>query len=214
MNLSQTIIDEARARASVRVPDGGDIRLIPELLKKVTGEIEEYLDRLIISRGTITELHSFTGKNKEPHELRLCQYPVLSSPTPTIHESTLRVFDSTTLLVASTDYYINTEDGIITRVSGDQPIAWTSGWENVQIVYAGGYSKQAQVPEGLQGIVAEYFAMHYFWETRQLSNYTQQSDGFGSRTMLPPRLSEGMKERLNEYHSGGRSSTFERSTTA
>ena len=92
-------IDQAFAIVTVEdvrneVRDIGDLELAQHLLLAGTEEIEAILNRKLVSRGTITEFHTF---RKWSSKLYLNQFPVID--VASVHEDESRVYGAESLLV-------------------------------------------------------------------------------------------------------------------
>lgn len=212
------LIDEEEARRECRLPeDGADGELINDLLVEWSADLEAELDRLIVSRGTITEYHSFSHASAE---LYVHQWPIISGSVSSIHEDTDRSYGATSLLTENTDYIIDYGDGTkrarIIRVDGSSPRPWDRGFEAVKIVYQGGFTT-ASTPLQLKRIVREGLAASYRDITGQSQLAQSLSDGAGSFARFgPPFLTKEQRRRVSGYKRmefpGG--ATYSRSTTA
>ena len=196
-DLSNALILESEARREVRNPDGGDFVLIDDLIVEASVEMESELDRQIVTRGTITEYHSFWRPSATLH---LHEWPAIS--VVTVHEDPDRSYGATTLLTVNTDYKVISNDwgAKLIRLSGGSPTTWTTGFEAIQIVYTGGYATTAVVPRDLKRVTRELFAMQYRDVTRQTQNLSNVSDGLGTFQRFGPAfITSEMRKRIARY---------------
>jgi len=181
--------------ASQEVRDIGDNDdLARRLIVEGSEEMETILDRQIVTRGDITEFHSF---RKRCSELYLRWWPLLSIVS--VHEDSSRAY-ANAALVEGTDFVVDREAGKLTRISGDSETSWLHGFEAVRVVWTGGYASQAAVPGDLKRIARELFAEKYREITGQRQGLSNVSDGLGSRSSYGPSdLTSRMKDRLRRH---------------
>lgn len=214
MNQYQTLITLEEADREVNgQAQAADTTLALQLLIGGSEEIETILGRKIVSRGTITEYHSFW---RGQSTLWLDQWPVLGTPAIEIHEDDLHVYGADTLLVNGTDYVVDEESGSVKRLDSGYSQVWLWGRESIRVVYAGGYT-QATVPADLKRVAAELFAMQWNEKYNRRVNISSVSDSLGSRAFFGPAdVTSRMMDRLERHKRfsipDGR--TFVRSTVA
>ena len=195
-NTSKAIITESEARREIKLPDGGDLALIFDLLVDSSEEIEDELDRKIVTRGTITEFHTF---RRASSVLRLHEWPAIS--VTSVHEDSNRVYGSTTLLVEDTDYIVESSSDAaeLIRISGAAETTWGAGFRAIKVIYAGGYT-QALAPRKLKRITLELLAMQYRDIAGQTQGLSNVSDGLGSfQRFGPPFVTSEMRRRLSSF---------------
>lgn len=170
---------------------------------RATADIETYLDRLLVTRGDITEYHlsgeAYAQRVILGPDLYMRQWPIIS--VTTIHESGSRVADATTLLDAAS-YVVNKAAGRITRVGGSTsgPEAWTTAYRGVKVVYAAGYANTAAVPGDIKDAALRLCALTWAEIDRKLHGVNSMSDALGNVTRYTAaRLTGEMKEMLNPY---------------
>jgi hypothetical protein len=115
--------------------------VLETVINRVSDEIEDYLERQIVTRGTLTEFHTFTAAGVAFYsaDLRTLEYPIAS--VTTVHEDSgvPRTYGAGALLVADTDYQVVKPSGVIRRISGlGQPMNWATGLRAVKLTYAAG----------------------------------------------------------------------------
>lgn len=173
------------------------------VITRATGAIEAYLDRLLVTRGNITEYHLSGNAYAQGvclgADLYTRQWPIIS--VTTIHESDDRVADATTLLDSAL-YVVNKTAGRITRVGGSTsgPERWTSAYRGVKVVYAAGYANTAGVPSEIKDACLRLCALTWAEVDRKLHGVNSQSDALGNVTRYTAaRLTAEMKEMLDPY---------------
>ena len=204
MEEAQAFISTAEASQEVR-DIGDNDELARRLIVEGSEEMEAILDRQVVTRGTITEHHFF---RKSSSELYLRWFPVISISS--VHEDSTRGYTNAPL-TEGTDYTVDVEKGKLTRIIGDSPSAWLSGFEAVRVVWVGGYADQASVPGDLKRLARELFAEKYREITGQRQGLSNVSDGLGSRASYgPAELTSHMMKRLRRhknYDAGGETRT-------
>lgn len=210
MNDSQTIVSLEEASRRVRDATEADAPLVSQVLRGGTSEIETILRRQIVSRGTITEYHTI---RRGTCELWLNQFPVMAITS--IHEDPDRDYGASALLTALTNYTVDVETGMITRVDQDTPIAWDAGFEAVKVVYTAGYS-QASVPEDLKALALELFALQWADAHGERYGVGSVSTPLGNVNYSgPAELTPHMLARLDRHRKFlFQDSTYSRSTVA
>lgn len=173
---------------------GDDVGLADRLIIGGSEEMEAILDRQIVTRGTITEYHSF---RRASSDLYVRHFPIIS--VTSIHEDETRAYTNTAL-VLGTDYVIDYDTGKITRISGNAESSWLCGFEAVRIVWTGGYANQAAVPGDLKRIARELFAMQYREIAGKRQGMSSASDDLGTRGFFGPvELTSHMVSRLERH---------------
>lgn len=195
--IATALITDTEARVQLDKSGGqGDSDRIQRLIVTCSEELKSILKRRIVTEGTITEYH---WVRRSESEIMVREFPIIAAPT--IHESAASppVYDATTLLTEGTDYVVDYDTGIITRMSSGSPTAWCTNHEGVRIVYTGGYS-QADVPQDLKQLCAEFVHMKYVAVERNLTNQSSVSDGLGTRNYTAPAdLTSWMRERARRH---------------
>ena len=177
-------------------PGGSGGGLTLELLNDAARSmIENYLDRHIVSRGSITEYHSVYGAT---HEIFTRQWPILT--VSTIHEDTARDFAAASLLTETTDYVLSKPSGRILRVSSNVPTTWDIGWRAIKVVYTGGYASTALVDETLKYAALRLIALMWNEAKRQEIGYSSIADAQGNiQRLVPGGLSADIKKSLYSF---------------
>lgn len=143
--------------------------------------IEDYLDRHIVSRGSITEYHTVRPASAE---LYTRQFPLLTITS--IHEDDSRAFGATSLLTVNTDYIVSAPFGRILRISGSLPTVWLTTWRSVKIVYTAGYATTAVVDASLKHAALRTIALLWNELKREEIGYSSISDAQGNISRLVP----------------------------
>jgi hypothetical protein len=143
-----------------------------------------------------TELYSPCGSLIRPEN-----WPIRNIAE--IHEDSSRVFGSTTLLVAGTDYEKWTDESelrAIARLSGGSYTSWSGGDWVVKARLSAGYKGPAEVPPEIKGVcleLASWFVQH---SERKQYGLSSTSDATGSRSFTgPPILTTGMLAKLGKF---------------
>jgi hypothetical protein len=197
MDLDETItsLNDVSTRLRGATEKDADLTdLAKQLIKNGTEEIETILRRKIVTRGTITEYHTFRCGTAR---LWLAQWPVLTITS--IHEDPDRDYGASTLLVSGTDYLVDNDSGLVTRIEDDATIAWETGLETVRVVYTAGYT-QATVPGDLKQIALELFDMQWKEAIRGNVGRASATGDLGSATYFgPAELTSHMIRRLSRH---------------
>jgi hypothetical protein len=153
--------------------------------------IEDYLDRFLVSRGTITEFHSPDGSNT----IWLSQWPVIS--VSSVHEDTAREYGASTLLTADVDYIVSAPRGKLLRIASSQPSVWACGWRTVRVIYSGGYQSTALVPAEFKHAALRTVALLWNEVRREEIGYSSISDAQGNiQRLVPGGLTSNVKAAL------------------
>ena len=204
------IITFAEALQELDITDVKSDATLLGIIEASTDEIEGFLCRKLVTRGTITEYHEFRLLTAD---LFLKQRPIIA--VTSVHETGARTYDSTTLIVEDTDFIVYTDDGRLVRMSSSARKAWfTRGLEAIQVVYTGGYATVHNVPRDIKKVCAELVAMQYREIVERAQNQQSVSDDFGTvRRFGPPMLTTGMRARLWKHRNVDfGSATWTRST--
>lgn len=157
--------------------------------------IERRLDRLLVSRGSITEYHTPTDRQRV---LYLGQWPFIAFTS--VHESIASppVYDADSLLVAGTTYETVAPQAI-RRLSYGSPSTWARGNRSVRVVYTAGYTNTAAVPADLKH-VCFYIAAAIFRETdRKQWGVSAATDAQGNYQRVVGYFTPALDEMLAPY---------------
>lgn len=158
----------------------GKDAVLEGIIDRVTDEIEQYLGRQIVTRGSMTEYHTFDGSTCE---LRPLERPITT--VTTIHEDTAspRTYGASALLVSGTDYEAIKPSGVIRRINGTGSLrAWAVGYRAIKLVYAAGYATTAAVPARIKGQALRYAALVWDEQKRGAFGVSGASDALGNYT--------------------------------
>lgn len=173
---------------------GKDIAL-EDVINRVTDEIEQYLDRQIVTRGSLTEYHTFS---EDTCELRTLERPLTA--VTTVHEDTSlpRTYAAATLLVSGTDYHAVNPAGVIRRINGAGLLrSWATGYRAIKVVYTAGYASTATVPARIKAIALRYAALIWDEQKRQAFGVSGVSDALGNYTRFASaQLNDEMRSAL------------------
>lgn len=171
--------------------------LLNMLAIHATSQIEAYLDRLLVSRGAITEYHTL---REVTASLYLNQYPIVS--VTSVHEDSDREYAAADLLVENTDYIVTKPVAKLSRIWGatDSERAWELGFRSVKVVYVGGYSNTASVPVDLKVEALRYIGHAWGEVSRQQFGLSSVSDDRGNmQRFFPGALTPIMKQALARH---------------
>jgi len=150
------------------------------IIDRVTDEIEQYLGRQIVTRGSLTEYHTFDDPTCE---LRSLERPITA--VTTIHEDTSspRTYGASSLLVSGTDYEAIKPSGIIRRINGTGSLrSWAGGYRAIKLVYTAGYATTAAVPARIKAQALRYAALVWDEQKRGAFGVSGASDSLGNYT--------------------------------
>ena len=171
------------------------------LINRITAALESWLDRVIVSRGTdLTEFHTMGRLRRPVSELYTLEWPIIS--VTSVHEDEARAYGADKLLVENTDYIVNKPEGKLIRVAGsDQPsTTWGMSFREYQVLYQGGYSAVADVPDDLQGVAAELVVGKFREITKHHHNLSGVVDDVGNLTRFgAAALSKDQRIVLNAH---------------
>ncbi len=157
--------------------------LIEDLIRQVTDEIEQGIQRKIIKRKytDVLDGSSFT-------ELVLKHRPVIR-------------FESLTLIDTAVDedvFEVNADAGLLVRVTSGVSSDWSKGTRNYTAVYTAGY---AVIPAGLEGIATDIVARRTFASTKKKIGLETEALAGGGSTTFESR--EITKEEWTKLHNWG-----------
>lgn len=187
------LIDDSELREEIaRTGTAENDRLI-SAINRASSTIETWLDRQIVTRGSLTE-YSIRGGCSI---LRLTQWPIISITS--VHEDTdwPRAYSSDDLLTVGTDYERVGPDKLRRLEENGPPSIWACGSRAVRVVYTAGYATTAAVPDALKNVCRALAALYYRESDRALHGVSSQTDGLGSVTrFVPATLTEPLRAEL------------------
>ncbi len=174
-----------------------------EAIEGAGAQIEDYLERKLVTRGAITEYHSPV---LERTAIYLTQFPTISITTVDEGAWSGGAWASSATLVAGTDYLV--DGGRMLRLSSGALGAWPSGFESVRVVYTGGYANTAGVPDLIRRVALQLAARRFAEIRRGQPGAQTITDAMGSLTrFLPSELLKMEREALSSerrYYTTGR----------
>lgn len=194
-------LDELKSSLSISGNSRDDA--LEAILNRVTDEIEDFLDRQLVTRGSLTEYHTMSACGADVYSsgLRTRDWPILT--VTSIHEDTAlpRTYGAAALLVVGTHYEIIKDArprSLIRRLNGGAGLLWdwATGHRAIKIVYTAGYAADA-VPERIKAQALRYASI--LWEEQKRGGYgmSGQTDALGNFTRFAmPQLSPEMKSAL------------------
>jgi hypothetical protein len=167
------------------------------ILNQSSALVENYLGRHIITRGTLTEYHSFHSADSD---LYVRQWPILS--VSTVHEDLDREYGSGDLLTVNTDYIVVMPVGKLMRTisSTGGERSWLNGFRAVKVVYKGGYLNRDVVPNAIKDVTLRHAVSVAKDITRKNQDLSEVTDAMGRLVRFGPTiLTSGMKADLAHY---------------
>jgi hypothetical protein len=204
-----SLISEEEFRERYTAGGVQQIGNIQSAIQAATLAIEKRIDRLLVSRGSITEYHSLAYRARM-EELFVGEWPILSVTSLHEDDTTPRTYGASSLLVSGTDYETVYPDRLRRLDAGGGPVYWGTGARVVRLVYTAGYATTATVPDDLKQ-VAFYVAASMFTEnTRKQWGVSGASDATGSWQRFTGYFTPAMDEMLSPYKRREFSRTWER----
>ena len=197
---STTLVDthtEIKPYLNIRPDDSDHDEEINLINNWCSTAVEEFLGRKMVTRGTITEYHSF---REDTEFLWTLESPVIT--VTSIHEDANRAYGATTLLVVNDDYIVTNPKGRITRVysTGSGVRAWERGFRAVKIVYTAGYADTASVPKDVKWATMRFVSLVYREVMRKEQGLQSISDDMGNISRLfPAGLTPNIRKDLSRH---------------
>jgi hypothetical protein len=167
------------------------------ILNRSSALVENFLGRHIITRGALTEYHSFHDGDSD---LYTRQWPIIS--VTSVHEDLNREYAAGDLLTVNTDYIIVTAAGklqrIVSSTGGER--SWLLGFRAIKVIYEGGYADRDNVPEAISDVVLRHAVTIAKDVIRGNQDLSEATDAMGRFVRFgPPILTSGMKADLAHY---------------
>lgn len=173
------------------------------LINQISVEVENYLDRQIVTRGSLVEYHSVPWSQFGRSDLWLLEWPVSAVASVYEHPGagalpTADRYPASTLLTVNVDYELlaPTNSPAARSVLRRIGKAWATGPLAIKVTCTGGFATTATVPQPIKAVCLD--ACKRIWEASQgPSNAQSLSDGMGNVvSALPPVLAKAEMERL------------------
>ena len=178
--------------------------LLADLINSASDIIETWCDRELISRGTLTEYHTFRCFESE---LYLRDWPIIA--VTDVAEDIARTYG--TSLTVNTQYIVTAQKGKLTRTwsatSGET--AWQTGFRAVRVQYTAGYEEKEDVPDHIKDVCKRLVALKYREVDRKHEGLSGASDDAGNWTRFGTAdLTDNMRkqiytEKRNEFSTTG-----------
>lgn len=165
---------------------------INETLNATTDLIEAALDRVVIYRGAATV--RFYSPEKSSQYLVLDEWPI-DTTSLTVHETTDRTYDATTLLNVNQDFIIenSSRETRLVRTLGSTggPTTWTNGFRTIRVSAKEGFRRSDQaaafpdamlLPGDIRKVAARVAARIWAETKRQTYGVISKTDAAGTMT--------------------------------
>ncbi len=195
LSLDETL--RACGIATSPAPTGDTLNKLLDVAERVTDEIEAFLERQIVTRGSpaITEYHTLgvsesllglqVANERQGAVLQLGQFPIIAITSVAEGAWAAGTWTASYTLTSS-DYTADTAAGRLIRRSGGDTTSWASGFDSVKVVYTAGYSATATVPQRIKRVAAALAARMWGGEKRGYADAQSVNDGLGSITRFMP----------------------------
>lgn len=187
MSLSAyALVTVPELKNQLGTPGSGKDGLIESCINQASSMIETRLGRQIVSRGDLTEYHTFTRADSQ---LQLGEWP--AATVASVYEDVNRAYTSPTLLVVDTDYIISKPTGRLLRVNlGAGQRIWQTGFRAIKVTYAAGFRSASTglpagaiaLPDDLKEACMFVAASIYKEADRQNQGVSSISDAAGTTT--------------------------------
>lgn len=157
---------------------------LSDCLEYSSGEIEAFLNRLLVTRGAITEYH--TPSSQLPARIVLTQFPPITFTSVDEGYWSGASWSSSLTLTPTTDYLSDAPAGVLYRVIGIAAVDWRGGFESVRVIYTAGYANTAAVPDAIRRVAVALAARRFQEIKRGQPGAQSISDGLGSTTRYLP----------------------------
>lgn len=188
--FSPVTLAEAKGWAKANLNASPEDDLLTLLINSAFENVEKEIDLEIVSRGTITELHTILNLNQ--WEIWTLQTPIHTFTS--LKNDSGRDFSNPNADLPAAERIVDMERGKISRMGAgsSHPTPFIYGLDTVQVVYSAGYQNPttnlpaaaAPVPNSLKSCILETIASYYYHITEQGFNVTGNSDDQGNRSFV------------------------------
>lgn len=190
---------ELKPFLEIATADGAKNTLLDLLSDTARALIESYLDRLLVTRGSITEFHSIW---RPQSAIYLTQWPIIptAGDVTSVHEDANGSYDASALLTVTTDYTISAPAGKIIRVSSAVATTWLAGYRTIQVIYTGGYADTASVPADIKYECLRIIGAMWSEASMKQFNMSSIADDLGNVSrFVPPGVNADARRALDGY---------------
>ena len=171
--MSLYIVTLAEMKAELGIDDTDDDSVLTEWMEGLQGRFDEFLERTLLRSASETEI--LDGGSRFIYTKR---WPIES--VTSIHIASDQDWDNGTVLDATVpDYLIDQDRGKISYGVGTYQ--WPDGFQNIRVIYAGGYVACDGSPTGDQTAMPDAIRRAFFmqsgyeWRNRHTLGITQIS---------------------------------------
>ena len=174
------IVTLAEMKAELGVEDTNDDAVLTEWMEGIQGRFDEYCQRIFLYEADEEEI--FDG---DVTSLAVKRWPIDSAADISIYIDADQAWGSDTLL-DSDDFRVNYRRGRI--VYGTGTSKWTAGFQNIKVVYSGGFVKSdGTAATGVEATQLDALRRAFFmqlgfeWRNRETLGITQISQSGAAR---------------------------------
>jgi hypothetical protein len=149
-SIALVSLDEAKEYLAIQGSEEDEI--VAAIVNGVSGTVSAYLGRELVQK-TYTEYYNGNGTPS----LILRNYPVVSITS--IHEDSLRMWQSDAAVDVAGDVQVNLSTGILTN--WNNRYAWDRGRGNIKVVYVAGYTIGVTMPHVIRMATKRLADLHY-----------------------------------------------------
>lgn len=182
---------------------------LEDCINWATERIEQYTDRQIVKRATLTEFHTMPVSKPDLYTL---EWPIIAVTEVAESDASPRDYTGAAILTTS-QYQLVKPAGRLVRLDTGLPVGWQTGWRAIRVKYDGGYADTAAVPDRIRSVAARLAGLYLRETERGQQGVSSMSDALGNVTRMgPARITPDMERelaserRMGPLHTGERDS--------
>jgi hypothetical protein len=222
--LSYALLSLDELKDYLTISGSGQDNRLEEIINDTTDEIERFLRRQIVTRGTIVEYHTMKVNSRDLvlDELRPYQWPIISITELNEDLNWPRTYPTSSRLVLDTDYQIvkGQPRDYLRRLAGgsiamgwywptgmrDDNLSYAPAARPIRLTYSAGFADTASVPRRIKLQAKRYAALLWREIDRKMQGISSQSDALGNfqrfwRGEIPQEMADALQdERRLEFY--------------
>jgi hypothetical protein len=190
------LLDLDETKDELRIEGTEADNVIEEVINRVSAVIARYLDRQLISTGSLVEYHTMVQYTPVIYTM---EWPIITVTEVAEDTTSPHTYTGAAILAANA-FEVSKPAGKIYRIDTGYPKYWAQGHRAIRIKYTGGYASAADVPMDIQDVALEVAKNKWHAINRQPAGVAVQGDALGNFTRFSSaELTKTMRQALDAH---------------
>ena len=159
----------ATVKSELGIANNSEDENLLRWIRQASDVVSKYCN-CVFAKETVSE--TFRRATTRSDDILLSRYPVSSIVSVVENGVTL----------ATTDYEVRAESGLLTKLSNDEPACWSAG--KIEVVYVAGYALLTDLPYGIERACLVLVSQYRFSAGRDPQTRSDSVEGIGASSVF------------------------------